>query len=265
MSADEHRHDRRVHHAEAAIDGLLLGCFMVSACTFGTLLWHPASPTRALLGTGIGARVPMGLLMGLTSAALVHSAWGRRSGAHMNPAFTLTMVGLGRMAPRDGFAYVAAQFTGGSLGVLLSWLLLGDRLAHPDVRFVVTQPGMPGVTVAFLAELAMAAGLMTLVLETSASPRWSRWTGRMAAACVATFIALESPLSGMSLNPARTVSSALWGRDLTAIWIYFVAPMLGMTAAALAHVARHRRTDASCGKLVHAEPCLFCEYIASRS
>lgn len=265
MSADVARPADRVHHAEAAIDGALLGGFMISACTFGTLLWHPASPTRALLGTGIGARVPMGLLMGLTSLALVHSRWGRRSGAHMNPAFTLTMAGLGRMAPRDAVAYVAAQFTGGALGVLVSWLLLGDLLAHPDVRFVVTRPGAPGVAVAFAAELAMAATLLTLVLETTASPRWSRWTGLVAAACVATFIALEAPLSGMSLNPARTVSSALWSGDPTAIWLYFVAPLLGMTAAALAHVARHRRRDAACAKLVHALPCHFCAYIASRA
>jgi aquaporin Z len=267
VSHEETPPDHRVHHAEAAIDGALLGCFMISACTFGTLLWHPASPTHALLGTGIGARVPMGIIMGLTSLVLVHSPWGRRSGAHMNPAFTLTMVGLGRMAPRDAVAYVAAQFTGGALGVLVSWLLLGDLLAHPDVRFVATRPGVPGVpgvAVAFVAELAMAAALMTLVLETTASPRWARWTGFVAAGCVATFIALEAPLSGMSLNPARTVSSALWSGDPTAVWLYFVAPLAGMTGAALAHVARHRRTDAACAKLVHGDPCHFCEYIASR-
>lgn len=263
MSAE--RPAPRVHLVEAAIDGTLLGAFMVSACVFGTLLWHPASPTHAVLGTGLGARVPMGILMGLTSIGLVHSGWGRRSGAHMNPAFTLTMVGLGRMAPRDAVAYVAAQFTGGSLGVLLSWLILGDLLAHPDVRFVVTQPGTTGIAVAFAAELLMAAALMTLVLETTASERWARWTGLMAGACVATFIALEAPLSGMSVNAARTAASALWAQDPTAIWLYFVAPLLGMTGAALLHVARHRRTDAACAKLVHGTPCHFCEYIASRS
>jgi len=93
------------------------------------------------------------------------------------------------------------------------------------------------VLLAFVAELTMTALLMTLVLVAARNAIWRPRTGVIAAACVATFITIEAPVSGMSLNPARTFASAVWAHEFTGLWLYFVAPALGMLLGA--EIARH--------------------------
>jgi aquaporin Z len=78
---------------------------------------------------------------------------------------------------------------------------------------------------------------------------------------VATYITVEAPLSGMSMNPARTVASALGAHHWMSVWIYFVAPLAGMLAAAELFVRTRERGEIPCGKLMHAEPCLFCDHV----
>jgi aquaporin Z len=251
----------RLHWPEYLIEAGALGTFMISACVFGTLLGHPSSPVVAAVPSDFVRRMMMGVLMGLTLVAIVYSPWGRRSGAQMNPAFTLTFFRLGRSASRDAAGYVAAQFIGGALGVLVSRALLGDALASPGVEYVVTRPGMAGILIAFVAEALISALLLTVVLYVSSSERWKRYTGVFAGLLVATYITLEAPLSGMSMNPARTVASALGANDWMSVWLYFVAPLLGMLAAAELFVRRRERRAIPCGKLMHAEPCLFCDYV----
>ena len=237
---------------------------MVSACTVGFLLEHPVSRAHAALPHPLMRRAVAGVLMGLTAILIIHSPWGKRSGAQMNPAVTLTFLRLGRIAPHDAVGYVLAQFAGGALGVMLAKLMLGDSLAHPAVRFVVTRPGMAGAAVALIAELTISALLMTMILETGRSPRWKRFTGVFAGALVALYITVEAPLSGMSMNAARTFGSAFAANDWTALWVYLVAPLGGMLLAAELFVRRRGRADIPCGKLAHAEPCLFCEHVAAR-
>jgi aquaporin Z len=253
-----------VHWREYLIEGGALATFMLSACTVGVLLEHPASPAHHALAHQVQRRAVFGALMGLTAIGIIHSPLGRRSGAQMNPAVTLTFLRLGRIAARDAAGYVLAQFAGGALGVMLASRLLGAPLAHSAVHFVVTRPGMLGVSVAFVAELTISAMMMTMVLETGRSPRWKRYTGVLAGVLVATFITVEAPLSGMSMNAARSVASALAAGDWGAVWIYFVAPLSGMLLASELFVRRRGLADAPCGKLAHADPCLFCDHVASR-
>jgi aquaporin Z len=249
------------HWPEYLIEAGALGTFMISACVFGTLLGHPDSPVVRAVGSPLTRRMMMGALMGLTAIAIIHSPWGRRSGAQMNPALTLVFYRLGRSAPRDAGAYVAAQFIGGALGVLVAGTVLGSALAAPGVMYVITEPGMAGIAVAFISELAISAIMMTMVLRTSSSERWKRYTGLLAGLLVATFITVEAPLSGMSMNPARTVASALAAGHWMSVWVYFVAPLLGMLTAAEVFVRTRGRASVPCGKLMHAEPCLFCEHV----
>jgi len=110
----------------------------------------------------------------------------------------------------------------------------------------------------------VSAMQMTIVLTVAASPRWQRLTGVCAAAALACYIALESPWSGASLNPTRTVASALVADEWTGLWLYFVAPLTGMLLAACLH-ARRAPSRIPCGKLVHAVPCHFCEHMADRA
>lgn len=237
-----------------------LGLFMVSACGFGVLLWHPGSPLAAAVADGTGRRGLMGLAMGLTFVAIAYSPWGKQSGAHLNPSVTLTFLRLGRVQGSDALFYVVAQFLGGLLGVGLSWLALGSLLAHPSVRFVVTEPGRWGAAAAFLAEIVIAFLMMTTVLVVSNSA-YARWTALCAGVLVFAYITFETPVSGMSLNPARTLGSALPALHFPALWVYFTAPLVGMLLAAEAYRIARDPGSVRCAKLHHDNPrrCIFCQ------
>lgn len=251
----------RRHWPEYLMEGALLGLFMVSAAAFGVLLEHPASPARAALPEAGTRRALMGLAMGATAVALIYCPWGRRSGAHFNPAVTLTYLRLGKVAPIDAACYVLAQFAGGLLGIALPALVARDWLADPAVNFVATVPGRWGVAPAFAAELLISALLMGMVLYCTARRRLERLTGVFAGLLVALYIAFEAPVSGMSINPARSFGSALPAGLWTAFWIYLSAPLLGMLLAAELYVRAARRAPVHCAKLRHADDqrCIHCE------
>lgn len=249
---------------ELAIEAAALATFMISACAFGALLEHPGSAVHAAIPSPITRRALMGLAMGLTAVAIVYSPFGQRSGAHLNPSLTLTFLRLGAIAPRDAAAYVVAQLAGGIAGVGTARILVGPALAHPSVHFVVTRPGDDGVLVAFAAEVAITFVLMSVVLVVSNTPSIARLTGLACGLLVAIYITLEAPLSGMSMNPARTLGSALGAFDFESLWIYFTAPPLGMLAAAEVYLFFFGETGVFCAKLDHPEtrPCIFCAYRA---
>jgi aquaporin Z len=256
----------RRHLPEYLMETALLGLFMISACAFTVLLEHPASPVRGAIPDPFVRRLLVGLAMGTTAILLIYSPWGKQSGAHMNPAITLTFTRLGKVAPRDAAAYMVAQFAGAVGGVLSARLALGGLLADPSVGYAATRPGPAGVAVAFLAEAGISCLLVLVVLSVSNHPRWAVYTGLCAGALVAFYITFEAPLSGMNMNPARTFGSAFFGGSWTAIWIYFTAPPLGMLAAAQLYLAWRGRQAVACAKLHHrnSKRCIFCEYQAAR-
>lgn len=248
----------RRHWPEYLMEAAGLGLFMASASLFATLLYHPASPAAAAVADPLARRALMGLAMGLTAVGLIYSPWGQQSGAHFNPAVTLTFYRLGRVDGRDALGYVAAQFAGGAAGMAVVTALAPHLVGDPAVNYVVTRPGPGGAGLAFLAEVAISAGLMATVLALSSHPRLGRLTGMVAGLLVALYITVEAPLSGMSMNPARTVASALPADLWTALWVYLTAPPLGMLLAAEAH-ARLGRRPVACAKLHHDNPrrCIF--------
>jgi aquaporin Z len=104
---------------------------------------------------------------------------------------------------------------------------------------------------------------MTVILHASNDPRLNRYTGIFAGILVALYISIEAPISGMSMNPARTFGSAFTAANWTSLWIYFSAPPLGMLAAAEVYVRRRGLKQVLCAKLHHAnsERCIFrCNY-----
>src|SRR5881409_3077724 len=252
------------HWPEYLMEAAGLGIFMVSASVFTILLYHPASPALQVLPEEFPRRVLMGLAMGLTAIGIIYSSWGKQSGAHLNPAVTLTFLRLGKVAPWDAVSYIIAQFAGGVAGVAVVAAVMGNLLAHPSVNYVATLPGEGGTGAAFLGEAVISLILMSVVLVVSNTQQIARFTGLFAGACVAAFITLEAPISGMSMNPARTFGSAvlpqLWG----SLWIYFLAPPLGMLAAAAVYL--RLKHAVGCAKLHHQNKlrCIFCEYQAAR-
>jgi MIP family channel proteins len=254
----------RAHWPEYLMEASGLGLFMLSACAFTVLLYHPGSIAGQWLGPPILRRCLMGLAMGLTAVALIYSPWGRRSGAHLNPVVTLTFWRLGKIAGWDVMFYVVAQFLGGLAGVLAARAWLGGQVAGPAVRYAVTVPGPAGPLPAFGAEIAITFALMLVVLTVSNSRRQGL-TGLCAGALVATYITIEAPLSGMSMNPARTLASAVPAGTFTALWVYFTAPLIGMFLAADVYLAVARGRGAICAKLYHppGARCIFrCGYAA---
>lgn len=247
------------HWPEYLIEAGAIGAFMVSASVFAAILYHPASPLFVAIHDDLLRRSLMGVAMGLTAMSIIYSPWGQRSGAHMNPAITLTFYRLGKVAPPDLIGYLAAQFTGAVAGMTIAVLLLGDILSHPSVNYVATLPGSSGNTIAFVAESAISLLMMLVVLAVSNQPRLARFTGVCAAGLVWIYITFEAPLSGMSMNPARTFGSALAARHFPGLWIYFTAPPLGMLTAAELFARRCGRARIACAKLHHpaSGPCIF--------
>ena len=253
----------RHHWPEYLIEAAGLGLFMIVAGLCVLLLEHPASSLSHAIPDPDLRRALTGIVMGVTAVAIIYSPWGRQSGAHLNPAVTLTFLRLHKVAPADALFYVLAQFAGGAAGTLLVAALLGDLFTLPPISAVATLPGQAGEIVAFAAEVAIAFVLMSTVLATNASARLMRWTGLCAGLLVAIYITIEAPLSGMSLNPARSVASAVPSGLWHGIWIYLTAPPIGMLLAAELHLRLGCRTP--CAKLNHStiRRCIFhCDFAA---
>lgn len=253
----------RRHWPEYLMEAAGLGFFMISAAAFGTLLEYPGSPAHQAIANPLLRRSLMGVAMGLTAVAIIYSPWGKQSGAHINPSITLTFFRLGKIEPWDALFYVAAQFAGGLAGILLVGVVVGSPIAAPSVRYAVTVPGARGSGVAFLAELVISFVLMFVVLVATNARHLARLTGLFAGALLALYISVEAPLSGMSINPARTFASALPAQLWTALWVYFTAPPLGMLLAAELYLRLKETREVYCAKLHHQNDkrCIFrCGY-----
>jgi len=253
----------RGHWPEYLMEAAGLGLFMASASVITTMLEYPHSPLHGLITGQTTRRLVIGLAMGLTAIGLIYSPWGKRSGAHFNPAVTLTFFRLGKVSGLDAAWYMVAQVIGGLIGLLAAANVLGMAIEHPAVNYVATVPGAGGPSVAFVAELLISFGLMLVVLMVSNTQSLNVWTGLFAGALVATYIVIEAPLSGMSMNPARSFASALPAHLWTSFWIYLIAPPLGMLLAAEVYVRTKGVRRVFCAKLHHHNDarCIFrCTY-----
>ncbi|MCB1769666.1 MAG: aquaporin [Candidatus Competibacteraceae bacterium] len=250
------------HWPEYLMEAAGLGLFMISACLFATLLEYPGSPLHQALPDPFVRRLLMGLAMAATAVGVIYSPWGQQSGAHINPSVTLSFWYLGKIAHWDALFYTLAQFLGAAVGVAVAATLLGHTLADPAVGYVVTQPGMAGIAVAFAVEATISFILMTTVLVVSNS-RLARYTGLFAATLLAFYITFTAPFSGTSMNPARSLGSALVAGQWAYFWIYLLAPPLGMLLAAEVYHRVRGRDAVKCCKLHHENDkrCIFrCNY-----
>jgi len=250
----------RKHWPEYLIEAACLGTFMISAGLFTVILEYPHSPVHRAIPSDFVRLALNGLGMGLTAIGIIYSPWGARSGAHMKPAVTWTFFRLGKVKPWDAFFYPIFQTLGGIAGVLLVKFALGSLFTGAPVNYVVTVPGKSGVTTAFLAEAVISCGMMFMVLCMTNSPRRERFTGLFGGTLVVLYITFEAPLSGMSINPARTVASALPSGVWTAGWIYFVAPIGGMLLAVELYRVLRKGAHVACAKWNHdpRQRCIFC-------
>jgi aquaporin Z len=131
-----------------------------------------------------------------------------------------------------------------------------------QVDLGTTVPGHGGWVASLVAETVITFLLMTLILRFVDDPKLMPFTPAAAGALVAFLVFLEAPVSGTSLNPARSLGPAMVAGDYRDLWLYLVAPPLGALLAAATH--RRRRGTVRCGKLFHAGgyECRFldCQY-----
>ncbi len=210
------------------IEAWALGMFMVSASLFVILTEHSSLPIRNLVESAILRRLMVGLAMGITAVLLIYSKWGKRSGAHMNPAVTLTFYMLHRISFPDMFWYILFQFVGGYFGVVIFKCFFFAYISNPAVNYVVTIPGAHGNGVAFFNEFMLSLIVIVTVLFSSNSKKLAPFTGYFVGILLTLYITFTAPFSGMSINPARTVASALVSEEWRGWWIYFISPFSAM-------------------------------------
>ena len=249
----------RRHWLLYVYEGAELGWFMVAACVATVFLFGVGSVGVREIASGAVRRLLMGAAMGGTAVMIIHSPMGKRSGAHFNPAITLTYLWLGKIGRWDAVGYVCGQFVGGMAGVGLAALMMGRLLAQPSVDYAVTVPGIGGTAGAFGAELFMAALLLGVVLWMTNRRGLAAYTGYAVGVLITGYVFFFAPVSGFSINPARTVGSAVWAQVWTAEWVYFVAPLLGMFGAAAVYVYWFGIESVICAKL-HAAPSVLCPF-----
>jgi len=155
--------------------------------------------------------------------------------------------------------YVIARFSGAIGGVALARYALRGALGNYAVRYAVTVPGMYGSEVAFVAELAISFVLMITVLFATDNRRLGPVHRVPVAILIATYFTFEIQLAGMSTNPRRTFGSALHANYWHALWIYFLAPSLGMLAGGEFFLRVRGGAAPYCAKLHHAnnKRCIF--------
>jgi aquaporin NIP len=187
--------------------------------------------TDAVRGGALGT-VGIGLVFGLVIMVMIY-AGGHLSGAHYNPAVTLAFV-VGRHFPlRDALAYVAAQLAGATAAALVLLAAWSDAPAHLGA----TVPSV-GTATALLYEGILTAILMFVITAVATD---TRAVGAAAAIAIGGTVALDAlwggPVTGASMNPARSFGPALVSGQWHAHWIYWVGPLCGAALGAFAYQA----------------------------
>jgi MIP family channel proteins len=173
----------------------------------------------------------IGLVFGLIVLAMIY-AIGHISGAHMNPAVTLAFMVVSKLKPQEGFIYWIAQ-------------LVGALLASCVVHAIFPTANTIGVTLpvgswqqSFILEFVLSFLLMFVIMGVAHDERAE---GMMAGVAIGATVALEAilggPISGASMNPVRSLAPAVVSGNLHSLWIYCLAPMLGMVAGSFLYQA----------------------------
>jgi aquaporin Z len=215
------------------------------------LFWDPVHAWRRLLAESVGTLLLTFVAAGgdtieaATHQSLGHAAMvmaliytiGGLSGAHLNPAVTVAFAVRGDFPPRRVAPYIAAQITGAIVAALLLLAIFGN-VGHLGA----TLPHL-GSGTALVTEIVLTAALLLIILGTAAAG--PRLVGHNSALAVGGTIALlgliASPVSGASMNPARSLGPALVGGNMGSYWIYVVGPLCGALIALAVTLAFYGR------------------------
>ena len=198
----------------------LFGTFALVFCGAGAIVMNDASG-------GAVTHVGIALTFGLIVMAMIYSI-GAQSGAHINPAVTIAFWASGTFDKKDVFPYVAAQITGAVLASAVLYCLFPEHATQG-----ATLP-LNSYSQAFVIEVLLSFILMFVIVNVSEG---SKETGKMAGIAIGGVVALEAlfagPITGASMNPARSIGPALFSGELQYLSLYSAAPIVGMLLATL--------------------------------
>jgi aquaporin Z len=194
--------------------------------------------TTALIFIGVGAAaVGVG---GLVGVALAHglvvvgmaNTYGPISGAHINPAVTFAIALSGKLAWKEAAGYWLVQLAGGVFGAGLLFVVLGG--ASSGLGATLPAEGV-SLTQAILLEATLTFLLVNAILHTAVRQPASPQAGLAIGLTLIALILMGGPLTGASLNPARSFGPALFTGSLDLFWLYILGPALGAALAALVY------------------------------
>ena len=188
---------------------------------------------------GIGGLVGVALAHGLVVLGFAY-AYGHISGTHINPAVTLGVWAAGKIDAARAGSYIVFQIAGGIVAALaLRWVLGGTEtgLGLTQLAHLTLHDGAIAITITPLIGVVLEAiltfFLVNAVLNAGISGK-ATIPGGLAIGLTLTFcILMGGPLTGASLNPARSIGPAVATGDFTSLWVYLVGPAIGGVAAGL--------------------------------
>lgn len=207
----------------------VFGTFVLVFGVIGVALNYGGEAKPLVVGLGVGIAV-------LAAAYAV----GHISGGHFNPAVSVGVAAAGRMPWRDVLPYAAAQIVGGLLATLVHLAIVASQGAEIASSFAAVSNGYDGafaplVTVLIL-EIVITAVFVWIILSVTAEGSTTSGFAPLAIGlALALFHFIAIPLDNASLNPARSLATAVFGgaEPLTQVWLFFVAPVVGALIAGL--------------------------------
>ena len=206
-------------------------------------------------GVGLGGIAAIAFAHGLTIMAFAF-AYGRVSGAHMNPAVTVGVLAAGAMRVGEAVGYIVSQIVGAIAAALLLRAVLGGAqtgLGTPALAHGLALGGITSLTITpaggFVIEAMLAFFLVTVVLSTAVAGRAGSLAPLAIGMTVTLNILMGGPLTGAPFNPARALGPMVATGNFNDVWLYVTAPIVGAIIAAVLHTGlvrlAHERTTAA--------------------
>ncbi|HZF59161.1 MAG TPA: MIP/aquaporin family protein [Rubrobacter sp.] len=219
----------------------LVGTFILvyggTAVAVGAIL---ARPTAGPAYDSLAVALAFGLALAIVVASIGHV-----SGAHVNPAVTLGMAATGKFPWRYAPVYVGAQLVGAVLAAFATWITFGGP-ARGEAKLAATYPAQGvGDLQAFVVEVLITFVLVFVVMAVATDDRAPAAIAPIAvgfALAVGVFIA--GPVTGGSVNPARSLGPMIVATDLTSVWLYILGPIIGGVLAAFLYDRTMAQTEA---------------------
>lgn len=212
-----------------------IGTMMLVVFGCGAALVH--GMPDAASGTGI---LGIAVAFGLAIVAMAYSI-GNISGCHINPAVSLAMLIRGNLNTMEFVGYVVSQVVGAIVGAGILYVMLGETfvVGSGGCNFYGEGHSMAnlGAGAAFLAEVVLTFGFVLAIIGVTSKPEYANVAGLVIGLTLVVVHIVGIPLTGTSVNPARSIGPALFvgGLALQQLWLFILAPLVGGALAACAY------------------------------